>query len=447
VRALALVSAMMGIAAHAQTFTTLVNFSGPNGAIPTYESLVQGIDGNFYGTTSLGTSQNLGTVFVMNPQGQLRTLHNFDGTDGANPQAGLPNGMLYGTTSYGGANGDYGTIFQITPNGTLTTLHSFSGTDGANPYAGLVQAFDGMLYGTTSRGGASGNGTIFQITPSGALTTLHSFSGTDGANAFAGLVQAANGMLYGTTTEGGAYNAGTIYAIGLSGAFTPLYSFDITDGLNPYGALVEGANGNFYGTTNRGGASVYGTVFRITATGTLTLLDSFDSTDGAQPSGGLVKGTHGDFYGTTADGGADFYGYGTVFQIAPTGTLTTLHSFDRAGGAAPLGGLVQGTDGNFYGTTNGGGAGEYGTVFRLSMGLGPLVKTLPAFGKVGAAVKILGTDLTGATSVTFNGTPAAFTILFPTAIQTTVPSGASTGTVQVVTPSGTIASNMLFQVL
>ena len=136
VRALALVSAMMGIAAHAQTFTTLVNFSGPNGAIPTYESLVQGIDGNFYGTTSLGTSQNLGTVFVMNPQGQLRTLHNFDGTDGANPQAGLmaaPNGMLYGTTSYGGANGDYGTIFQITPNGTLTTLHSFSGTDGANP--------------------------------------------------------------------------------------------------------------------------------------------------------------------------------------------------------------------------------------------------------------------------------------------------------------------------
>ena len=104
-----------------------------------------------------------------------------------------------------------GTVFKITPSGTLTTLHSFDGTDGANPYAGLVQATDGNFYGTTSSGGANGDGTVFKITPSGTLTTLYSFcsqSGcTDGANPDAGLVQATNGNFYGTTLDGGAEQA------------------------------------------------------------------------------------------------------------------------------------------------------------------------------------------------------------------------------------------------
>jgi uncharacterized repeat protein (TIGR03803 family) len=177
----------------------------------------------------------------------------------------------------------------------------------------------------------------------------------------------------------------------------------------------------------------------------LTTLHNFDRSDGARPYAVLVQGTDGNFYGTTAKGGD--HDYGTIFVITPTGALTTLHSFGGTDGASPSGGLVQGTDGSFYGSTGYGGSGLYGTVYRLSMGLGPFVRTVPAFGKVGASVTILGTDLTGATSVTFNGTPASINAVHPSAITVTVPGGATTGTVVVTTPSGTLSSNIAFQVL
>jgi uncharacterized repeat protein (TIGR03803 family) len=194
-----------------------------------------------------------------------------------------------------------------------------------------------------------------------------------------------------------------------------------------------------------------GTVFRITAGGKLTTLYDFCSqancTDGSYPNG-LVQATNGDFYGTTNQSGA--YGAGTVFKITPAGTLTTLYNFcsqtNCADGAYPLAGLMQDTNGNLYGTTFEGGAYGLGTVFTLSVGLGPFVETQTTSGKVGAAVKILGTNLTGATSVTFNGTPALFTVVRPSEITTTVPAGATTGTVQVVTPSGTLSSNVSFRV-
>jgi uncharacterized repeat protein (TIGR03803 family) len=261
-------------------------------------------------------------------------------------------------------------------------------------------------------------------------------------------------MLYGTTGEGGPYNVGTIYKIGLNGAFTSLYTFGpypYATGSDPFAALVEGNDGNFYGTTVFGGANNDGTLFRVTSNGALTTLHSFDNTDGAEPYGALILGTDGKFYGTTAKGGAN--GVGTIFRYASTGTLTTLHSFDNTDGSYPESGLVQGTDGNFYGTTYSGGTyldcadQSCGTVYRLSLGLGPFVKTVPAFGKAGAAVTILGTDLTGATSVTFNGIAAAFTVLSPTAISTSVPSGAASGKIQVATPNGTLVSTVAFQVL
>jgi uncharacterized repeat protein (TIGR03803 family) len=447
----ALITAMTGIAAHAQTFITLVNLNSTTGGFPEYETLVQGIDGNLYGTTSAVGPSDLGTVFVVTSQGQLKNLHKFDGTDGSNPVAGLmvaPNGTLYGTTQSGGTSGD-GTIFKITPSGTITSLHSFDGTDGANPYDGLVQATNGMLYGTTQSGGATGVGAIFEITPSGTLTSLQSFSGTDGAAPYAGLVQAASGLLYGTTSYGTAYEQGTVYSMSLSGTLKTLCAFDHSNGSEPIGGLVQGTDGNFYGTTNVGEAYDHGIVFKITPTGTLTTLHSFGGSDGAQPEGTLVQGTDGNFYGTTAEGGANCapYGCGTIFQITPTGTLTTLHSFSGPDGSEPLGGLVQGTDGNFYGVTWIGGSANAGTIFSLSMGLGPFVKTLPAFGRVGSTITILGTDMTGASSVTFNGTAATFTILSPTDIRVAVPSGATGGTVEVVTPGGTLSSNVPFQVL
>src|ERR1022692_1003458 len=472
--------AITAIALPAQTLTTLYSFcsqSGcPDDANPT-AGLVQATNGDLYGTTSGFPNGNNGTVFKITPGGTLTTLYSFCSqsgcTDGAAPYAGLvqaANGYLYGTTQYGGANagpfGRAGTVFKIPPSGTLTTLYSFCSqtncADGDEPLAGLVQAADGDLYGTTGGGGANVYyGTVFKITPSGTLTTLYNFcsqSGcTDGGNPDAGLVQAANGDLYGTTYDAGTNGQGTVFKITPSGTLTTLYSFcpqsGCTDG-HPDAGLVQAANGDFFGTTYYGGARLYGgTVFKITPSGTLTPLYRFCSQsgcpDGSSPNGGLVQAADGDFYGTTYGGGAS--NYGTVFKITSGGTLTTLYSFcSQSGcpdGSGPNGGLVQDTNGDFYGTTLEGGSNNAGTVFRLSVGLGPFVKPRPPYGKAGAAIKILGTNLAGATSVSFNGTAAVFTVFSSSEITTTVPAGASSGRVQVVTPSGTLSSNASFRVV
>jgi uncharacterized repeat protein (TIGR03803 family) len=301
-------------------------------------------------------------------------------------------------------------VFKITPSGTLTTLHSFClqtrCTDGSGPFAGLVQATDGNLYGTTYVGGAHGYGTVFKITPSGTLTTLHSFcsqSGcTDGEFPQTGLVQATNGILYGTTIVGGAYGSGTIFNIATSGKLTTLYNVcsqnGCPDGNYLYAPLIQATDGNLYGIMQVGGTNNGGTVFKMTTSGTLTTLYSFCSKSGC------------------------------------------------AEGEYPAGGLFQDTDGNLYGTTADGGANDDGTVFSLSVGLSPFVEAQPGSGKVGAAVNILGTNLTGATSVTFDGSAAAFKVVSSSEITTTVPAGATTGKVEVATPSGTLSSNVSFRV-
>jgi uncharacterized repeat protein (TIGR03803 family) len=480
------------IALPAQTFTSLDSFNGANGNQP-YASLVQTTNGDLYGTTFLGGANgNYGTVFKMPPSGTLTTIYSFCSqsgcTDGYQPVGGLiqaANGNLYGTTEYGGANspedcpsGACGTVFEVTPSGTLTTLYSFCSqpgcTDGATPVAGLIQATNGNLYGTTEFGGANGVGTVFQITPNGTLRTIYSFcsqSGcTDGYQPTAGLVQATNGDFYGTTQFGGAYGLydGTVFKITPGGTLTTLHSFcsqpACADGYEPFfGSLIQGSNGDLYGTTHFDGTGTYGTVFKMTPSGTLTTIHSFCSqpgcTDGAQPYGGLAQATDGNFYGTTYYGGsnpncsATGAGCGTLFKMTPSGTLTTLHSFDYSDGSQPIGALVQDTNGLLYGSTELGGALNCtpanlscGTVFSLAVGLGPFVETQTTSGKVGAAVKILGNNLTHASSVTFNGTLAVFTAS-ASEIKTTVPTGATTGPVRVVTPSGTLSSNVPFRVL
>jgi uncharacterized repeat protein (TIGR03803 family) len=456
--------------------TTLFTFDGTHGASP-YAGLVQATDGDLYGTTWGGGAKNAGTVFKITPAGILTTLYSFcsqtNCTDGAEAEAGLfqaANGDLYGTTFYGGSH-NHGTVFRITPTGTLTTLYSFcsqSGcADGDLPLARLVRAANRDLYGTTTSGGTHDGGTVFKITPSGTLTTLYSFCSqsacTDGLQPVAGLVQLADGDFYGTTQYGGANSSGTVFKITPSGTLTTLYRFVCSqsgcpDGVDPTAGLVQAANGDLYGTTQLGGANSYGgTVFKITPSGTLTTLYSFCSQgsypncpDGAQPFAGLRQAADGDLYGTTQFGGANSYG-GTVFKITSSGTLTTLYSFcSQSGcpdGTGPYPGLVQDTNGDFYGTTFSGGSAGDGTVFRLSVGLGPFVKMRPPFGEVGAAVKILGTNLTSATSVSFTGTAAVFTVVSPSLITTTVPAGASSGKVQVVTPSGTLSSSAVFRVM
>jgi uncharacterized repeat protein (TIGR03803 family) len=389
------------------------------------------------------------------------TLQSFDGTDGRLSYASLvqaTNGILYGTTYYGGAKNS-GQVFEITTGGALSTVYSFCSKTGCGEYtyATPVQGTDGNLYGTTYSGGASDDGTVFKLTPSGTLTMLHTFGGSDGSQPLAELVQANNGDFYGTTYVGGSEGKGEVFKITRSGALTTLHSFcsqsGCTDGENPFAGLIQGVDGNLYGTTFGGGtAKGFGTVFKITPSGTLTTLHSFCTQsgcpDGQFPQTGLVQATNGNLYGTTISGGA--YGDGTIFKITTSGTLTTLYNVCSQSGCPdgqyPGGGLVQDTNGNLYGTTADGGANGEGTIFSLSLGLSPSVEAQPASGIVGAVIKILGTNLTGATSVAFNGTAATFTVVSSSEITTTVPAGGTTGTIQVATPGGPLSSNVPFTV-
>jgi uncharacterized repeat protein (TIGR03803 family) len=368
------------VAAHGVVvFTTLHSFQiFTNGAAPT-AGLVQGPDGNFYGTTSGGGTNGWGTVFKISTNGTLITLYSFTGgDDGADPYVGLTRGSddnFYGTTS-GGGTSNQGTVFKISTNGTPTSLYSFTGgNDGSNPDGGLIQGSDGYLYGTTDYGGANDEGTVFKISVNGALTTLHSFTGTnDGALPEARLIQASDGYFYGTTYIGGASNWGTIFRINTNGGLTSLYSFTGgDDGAAPAAELVQGSDGYLYGTTVGGGKyqfgySGYGTVFKISTNGALTNLYSFTGgNDGSSPGGGLIQGGDGYLYGTTGYGGTN--DDGTLFKFSTNGTLSTLYAFTGTNdGANPNAALAEGSDGNLYGTTVGGGADGAGTVFMATTG-------------------------------------------------------------------------------
>ena len=460
-----LVAAMASPAQDGASFMTLFSFNGTtSGAYPVRAALVQGFDGDLYGVTSGGGNTSClppygcGTVFKVSPAGTFTTLFSFDGANGQQANALVlgADGNFYGTSPAGGVYSE-GTVFRITAQGKLTTLHSFNFyVDGAFPVAALMLGTDGNFYGTTSQGEATDNGTIFRITPGGKLTTLHAF--TSLFYPLGPLIEDTRGNLYGTSLYGDTGNCqgscGTVFRLAADGVFTILYSFSGPDGAEPYAAMIQGPDGSYYGTTLQGGAGTLcpngcGTVFKVTPAGILTTLHSFDYNDGANPQAGLTLGSDGNFYGATAGGGSN--NYGTVFRMSPAGALTTIHSFDLADGEYPLA-LTQDTNGNLYGTTSAGGTGIYcnggcGTIYGLAAGLSPFVETVPASARVGVAVKILGTKLEGSTSVTFNGTAVTFRVISSSLISATVPTGATSGPVQVVTPSGTLTSNVSFQVL
>ena len=475
--------AAMTVRSSAQ-FKPIANFAGSNGSYPQYVSLVQGTDGNLYGTTETGGLSRFGTVFRVSVSGTITSIYSFCAQgdtcpDGAYPYAGLllgTDGAFYGTT-WGNelCSTACGTVFKVTRNGVLTTLHTFALTDGANPAGALTQGTDGDLYGTTEYGGSGdctnlyvpGCGTIFKISSKLGFTTLHSFTGADGWNPLGGVIQGTDGNFYGTTAAGGSYGGGTIFRITPEGKLTTLYSFcaqaNCTDGQTPTAALLQASDGNFYGTTESGGiyacyyGELTGTAFKMTPAGTLTTIYNF--CDGRFPTAPLIAATDGNLYGTTSVGGAGSYCYGvftpgcgTVFKLAPTGVLTILHYFcsevNCGDGAGLYGGLIQHTNGLFYGSTIGGGAGEEGTVFRLSGGLGPFIAFVQATAKVGKSAQILGQGLTGTSSVTFNGVEAAsFKVLSDTYMTAVVPQGASTGPVVVTTPGGTLKSNQNFRIV
>ena len=377
----------MAIASSAQTLNMLVSFHGPDGAEPRYGSLILGTDGNFYGMTRGGGAHSRGTVFKMTPSGTLTTLYSFCSqagcSDGGDPDAGLAlgsDGNFYGTTTSGGASGD-GTVFTITPSGSFTSLHSFMGADGYSPTGTLLRASDGNFYGTTQGEGAHGSGTIFRITSTGTLTTIYNFCSlgacADGGTPFDGLVQGTDGNFYGTTSGGGAHFLyGTVFKITANGVLTTLHSFAGPDGSAPYARLVQASDGNFYGTTSSGGntqACTFGcgTIFKITPSGSFTSLHSFDFADGSYIIAGLIEGSDGNFYGTAGYGGGVQQscgnGCGTIFSITSGGVLTTLHHFVGypTEGSLPVAGLIQSSNGSFYGTTEAEGAVGDGSVFSL----------------------------------------------------------------------------------
>jgi uncharacterized repeat protein (TIGR03803 family) len=295
-------------------------------------------------------------------------LYNFDGTHGANPTGILAQGRdgnLYGTTQYGGKSGhSYGTVFGITPTGTERVLYNFSSERLSDPMGGLTLGTDGNFYGTTQLY----CGTIFKISKSGNMTVLYYFEDNREAGCFpqAPPIEGTDGNFFGTTMGNGKFSPATAYKITPSGALT----FVNLPG-SSLGPLLQGTDGNFYGTTSDGGANGGGTVFKISPRGALTILYNFCSqsscTDGSYPSGGLVQATDGNFYGATELGGLNQYG--TVFKITPAGTLTTLHSFlGGIDGWEPYGGLVQATDGNLYGTTANGGTSGAGVIFQITLG-------------------------------------------------------------------------------
>jgi uncharacterized repeat protein (TIGR03803 family) len=422
----------------AVSFNTLITFDGTNGGNPVWH-LVQGVDGNFYGSTEYAGANYPGTVFHISPEGVLTAL---DSLGDSHLSVLATDGNFYGTS---------GGIFKMDSTGILTTL---TVPDGAT-IGGVIQGSDGNFYGATASGGASNYPTVFRVTPAGDLTTIVS---SPSVRSGVSLVEGTDGNFYGTTASGGPKGYGTIFRVTPSGWLTTLHTFSGPDGKSPYAALILGSDGNFYGTTYTRGANDpalceglgCGTIFKITPRGVLTTLYNFcarrDCADGRWPSGDLVEGTDGNFYGTTQAGGT--FGYGIAFKITPQGRFTTLHSFSLEGGALPYAGLTQGTNGVFYGTTMGGGDPNCscGTVFSLSTGLAPFVKMLPTTGKTGTTVTILGNNLLGSTSVTFNGASASFQAVSDTEIQATVPTEATTGAVEVTTNQGALKSSIPFRV-
>jgi uncharacterized repeat protein (TIGR03803 family) len=389
-------TAALSQSGQAQTWREQVLHSfgnGSDGALPS--GMIFDSAGDLYGTTSLGGTNGIGTVFELIPNGHggriEQVLFSFHGPDGVEPSGCLifdAAGNLYGTTQ-SGSDSSLGTVFELTPAAgggwTEQVLHNFNG-DGYIPLAGLVMDAAGNLYGTTEGGDQNHPyGMVFELTPvaGGGWTAqvIHDFNRDDGADPwFGSLILDGAGNLYGTTLQGGAYNVGVVFELMPTGngnwteAVLHSFNLDGTDGYSPISSVTLDVAGNLYGATNAGGSNGAGTVYKLTPTGdgswTETVLHNFGiGTDGALPSSGLTFDTAGNLYGTTFVGGAP--GYGTVFELLPDGsggwTEQILYSFRNSpDGTYPDTPLVLDSAGNIYGATHLGGTYGYGTAFELT---------------------------------------------------------------------------------
>ncbi|PYX30259.1 MAG: hypothetical protein DMG77_10080 [Acidobacteria bacterium] len=446
----------------AQSYTAVYSYGthtgDPRSPVPN-GLMAQGRDGKLYSTTSLGGATSGGAAFNITTTGSLTKLLDFASNEGA--VGGLTlgsDGKFYGTTS-GGGTSNVGTVFKLTSTATRTTLWNFTSfDDGANPIVAPLLGKDGNFYGVNPDNRNGDYGLVYKITTGGTLTVRGDFNFTNGSAPNLP-VQGTDGNFYGNARFGGSSSScsgcGVVYKMTSGGTITVLHNFDgyPTDGSQPVGVLVQANDGNLYGTTYVGGANNQGTVYKITTSGTYTLLYSFHDvggSDGINPWTGLASGTDGNLYGT-AQGGT--HGGGVLFKITPSGTESVLYNFCSVSGCAdgffPQTPILQHTNGKFYGSVESGGANGLngGVFYSLDMGLQPFAGLVTWQGAISKTVEILGQGFTGATKVSFNGTKASFTVVSDTYLTATVPAGATKGFVTVTTPTATLTSNRKFFVL
>lgn len=456
------------------TFTAIASFAYPssNNAVG---GLALALDGNYYGVSVHGGANGVGYVFKVTPTGVLTILYSFtsslDGGFDGEPLTIGPDGNLYGfdwyncyffkiTVSTGkfsnvshtcpqggffaltlGADGNFygvadnngtfgkGFVYRVNTAGKISVLHNFDGTDGESPIGNLVQATDGDFYGVTSQTPTNAfAGEIYKVTPSGKVTVLHTFAsnGSEGANIVSGLVAASDGNLYGTSNTGGTHNSGVLYKLTRTGTFTVVHNFDCaTDGCNNWVPLVQRTDGTLFGISQGGGTYNTGTVYRLASSSLPSFLtvQNYSAKSGATVNilGNGFTGATAVKFGSIAATSFKVVNSTLITAVVPPTAITSLVSVTTPTGTVSA---------------------------QKNLKVAPTVTGFdPPSGPVGTQVVIKGTSFTGATKVTFGGVAATqFTVNSVTEITATVPSGALTGKIVVVTPAGTGSTATSFTV-
>jgi uncharacterized repeat protein (TIGR03803 family) len=368
------------------------SFTGSNGSNPVAALTAAG-NGIYYGTTQLGGSNDLGSIFKFDSAtGSIILQGSFIGSNGAYPYAELTaagNGIYYGTTSIGGIyNG--GSIFQFdSATGSITLQDSFTGSNGFGPHAALTAAGNGIYYGIALTGGSNGRGSIFKFdSATGSITLQDSFTGSNGFGPHAALTAAGNGIYYGTTQQGGSLDSGSIFKFdSATGSITLQASFIGPNGAYPLAELTAAGNGIYYGTTQQGGSDGLGSIFKFdSATGSISPQASFTGSNGSNPYAALTAAGNGIYYGTTLAGGSN--GTGSIFKFdSATGSITLQGSFTGSNGAYPFAALTAAGNGIYYGTTSNGGSNGTGSIFKFDSGVrnsNPVPGPLPLLGATAA---------------------------------------------------------------
>jgi uncharacterized repeat protein (TIGR03803 family) len=355
--------------------TVLHSFTGGGDGLWPYAGVIRDSAGNLYGTTQGGGSGG-GVVYKVDTTGRETVLYSFTGSgaDGSLPCAGVirdKTGSLYGTTFYGGNlscnyGAGCGVVYKVDTTGRETVLYTFTNrTDGGQPYAGVIRDTAGNLYGTTFKGGTTGEGVVYRVDATGHETVFRSFTGRDGMQPNAVVIRDSAGNLFGTALWGGSADRGIVYKLDAAGHETVLHSFTGgVDGGCPCSSVIRDSAGNLYGTTQAGGSWGWGVVYKLNAAGHETVLYNFTGgADGGEPQAGVIRDSAGNLYGTTSVG---FANQGVVYKVDTAGHETVLYAFTGgADGGTPYSGVISDSAGNLYGTTNTGGSAGAGVVYKV----------------------------------------------------------------------------------